>query len=1079
MKNLEIKTPSEFYKMRRPEYFSDSKVSYDVVLTKEVLAYELDKISTNQKQDLFEGFCRRLIEKVIAPNLIPQTGPTGGGDGKTDAETFPVSEDISDRWFIPEKGWNKDEKWAFAISAKKTWKPKAESDIKSILSTEREYTRIYFISNQTIPSKQRKEAQDKFIEIYGIDVIILDGVWLLEEIFKNDFIDIAVDSLNLSSVYKDKKVVHGANDIEKERLLKELEDKIQNPNRYSEFDFQKVEDALEAAILARKLEKPRDEVEGKFERAVRFCKKLNSNQQWIRIHYQKAWTYLYYYDDYNSFFEEFKNLKKYISINSSSDEIELYVNLFNSLRGFCASNCKLEDYQINLDVEKKEIYTILEQISKDKSRPYTSLKAEIDLLFQALMDSGGDEKNQDHLFQKFHVSLSRTVGMIEFPFESYHQMFEELGNLFPNSFEYDNLVDLIAAIAEKRSSELASGKIFLQRGGQKYVNNYIKESIVFFGKAVLKLAKDESEYELSLALRSLGHAFSNLGLYWASNNCFISANFIAFKSWHQQGKIDKRTFECTKQLAINELLLGRIPSFLTWYELLQVLNNQIEIDDSEEEIPSFELLDAFLSVRLANTDKDENHLSLLPDILEKHSLWLSQNTVLFKLGYADLIIDDYKHININSKSELLHHFELVANQPFREQMIYETDFLSDKEIIIKSKILGCTFKYVMQSEIEMLLAAETFAAFFENYFSTSMKGLHAHSEEILIKLIKNDKVTLFDFSENDSGTEYTVEINKFSFPKESFNKLWEIMVNFSIRIIANNFFSNDILGHLDNLFKHEELHERLAFVYEHRTFTKSVLGDNPKLFYKDWSRDKKEYCLKGKELVNLKINESKETNPKIGINSFSQTRHDENKVISIIQDKLWNQAIWKGFGPFYEPDIGFGIFLAFENGNPGKTIFQNWIKRFGKEDNNDIIKITIIKGVKKKNPYWYKVHISANFQSKPFESKERHFSVTARFHQMTPDNPVNMQRIEQAIGLKKKFLFCPAEITNDGKVVEPYFDEAIIKSSINLKNAWELGINDPESVVILEDDDPIIPSEIKNAPVLEIMRKRNNNKKNT
>jgi hypothetical protein len=1072
MKTPAIKTPSEFYRMRRPEYFSDSRVSYDIILTKEILANELEKISTNQKQDLFEGFCRRLIEKVIAPNLIPQTGPTGGGDGKTDTETFPVSKEISDRWFIPENGWEKDEKWAFAISAKKTWKSKAESDIRNILTTEREYTRIYFISNQTIKSKQRKDAQDKFIEKYHIDVVILDGVWLLEEVFKNNFIEIAVDSLNLSSVYKNKKIIQGANDAERESLLNELEEKIQNPNRYSEYDFQKVEDALESAILARKLERPREEVEGKFDRAIRFCKKLNFNRHWIRIHYQKGWTYLYYYDDYPLFIEEYKNLKQYISVNSSSDEIELYVNLFNSLRGVCASNCNLQDYQINLGHEKKELYSFLEQVSKDENRPNTSLQARIDLSIQALMDSAEENKNPDTLFQELYTYLNKTTGLLEFPFESYHQIFQEIGELYPNSKEYDKLIDLIASIAEKRSSELASGKIFLKRGGQKYVNSYIKESIVFFGKAVLKLAKDESEYELKLALYSLGHAFRNLGLYWASNNSFLSANFIAFKPWHQKGKLDKRTFECTKQLALNELILGRIPSFLTWYELLQVINSQIEVEDSEEEIPTLEVLDTFLSVRLANSIKEENHLSLLPDILEKHSLWLSKNTVLFKLGYGDLIINDYKQININSESELFSYFKLIANHPFRKDMVYETDFFSDTEVVIKSKILGCTFKYIMQSEIELLLAAETFAAFFENYLSTSIKELFPLSEEILIKLIKNEKVELFDFSENGSGSEYTVDINKFSFPKEIFPKLWEKIVNFSSHIIANNFFSQDIIGHLDNLFQHEELHERLTFVYEHRNFTKNVLGDNPNLFFRDWSRDRKEYCLKGDELINLKIEKSKETIEEISNNSFSQSRHDENKVISIIQDKLWNQALWKGFGPFYAYDIGFGIFIAFENGNAGKAIFEDWINRFGKEDKDDVIKITIIKGVNKSNPYWYKVHISANYQSKLFDSKERYFSVTARFHQMTPDNPTNLHRIEQIIESKNNFLFCPAQITNDGKDLEPYFDKAIVKNNIEIKNAWELCINDPVSVVILKDDDPIIPKGIKNAPVLEIMQNR-------
>jgi hypothetical protein len=883
-----------------------------------------------------------------------------------------------------------------------------------------------------------------------------------------------VDSLNLSIVYKNNKVIHGANDVERIKLLEELEEKIQNPNRYCEYDFQKVEDALEAAILARKIERPRAEVEGKFDRAVRFCKKLNFSRQWIRIHYQKAWTYLYYYDDYSSFIEEYKNLQQYITINSSANEIELYVNLFNSLRGVCASNCNLEDFQINLEKEKEALLSILEQVSKDKTRPYSSLKAEIDILTQLLMDSVAEDKNPATLILKLHDCLSRTVGMMEFPFESYHQIFEEFGNLFPNSSEYDKLIDLVASIAEKRSSELASGKIFLQRASQKYVKNYIKESIVFFGKAVFKLAKDETGFELSLALRGMGYAFSNLGLYWASNNCFISANFIAFKSWHQQGKLEKRTFECSKQLAINELLIGRIPAFLIWHELLQVISSQIEIDDSQEEIPAFELLDAFLSVRLANTNVDEKNISLLPDILQQQNLWLSQDVVLFKLGYSDRIQDDYRRININSEAELLHHFELVANQPFRNQMIYETDFNSELEISISSKILGCSFKYVMQRDIELLLAAETFAAFFEIFLSTSIQSLFPNTEEIIIKLVRNEELTLFNFSVNDSGSEYVVEINKFSFPKGKFSESWEKMIEFSSRIIGSNFFTHNILEYLENLFKQEELHERLTFVYEHRNFTINVLGEKPKLFFSDWSNDKKSYSLRGNELVKFKIEERQRDNSKISSNSFAQSRHDENKVISIIQIKLWDQAKWKGFGPFYAPHIGFGIFLAFENGNSGKSIFEEWIKRFGKEDKDDIIKLTIIKGVNRKNPYWYKVHITANFQSQSFSSKERYISVAARFHQMTPSNSENMQRIEQIIGSKSKFLFCPAQISKDGKDVEPYFDSAIVKSSIEMRNAWELGINDIVSVVIQEDDDPIIPIGIKNAPVLEVMQKRNN-----
>ena len=159
-------TPSEFYKQRRPELFSDSKIITQTTLPREVLAYELSKISTNQKQDEFETLCRRLAEKYISPNLIPQVGPTGGGDGKTDSETYPVSETISNRWFTPENGWDKDENWAFAISAKEEWKGKAKGDVKKIVETNRGYTRVYFMSNQLISSKKKKDAQDEFLDLF-------------------------------------------------------------------------------------------------------------------------------------------------------------------------------------------------------------------------------------------------------------------------------------------------------------------------------------------------------------------------------------------------------------------------------------------------------------------------------------------------------------------------------------------------------------------------------------------------------------------------------------------------------------------------------------------------------------------------------------------------------------------------------------------------------------------------------------------------------------------------------------------------------------------------------------------------
>ena len=143
----ELLSPSDLMRARHPDLFSDTIVDEVERLSKPVFEYHLDSLTSRKQEYEFEYFCRKLAEKEICPNLRPQTGPTGGGDSKVDTETYPVAEEIALRWWSgsPAAG---AERWAFAFSAKKAWKPKVVSDLKSILSTGRGYTVIYFFSNQ-------------------------------------------------------------------------------------------------------------------------------------------------------------------------------------------------------------------------------------------------------------------------------------------------------------------------------------------------------------------------------------------------------------------------------------------------------------------------------------------------------------------------------------------------------------------------------------------------------------------------------------------------------------------------------------------------------------------------------------------------------------------------------------------------------------------------------------------------------------------------------------------------------------------------------------------------------------------
>jgi hypothetical protein len=154
----DVLRPSEYMRERRPHLFSDSEIVSTLQLSRAVLDHYLDTLTNRKEENEFEHFCRRLAEKEICPNLRPQTGPSGGGDSKVDSETYPVSSEISLRWYEGNQA-AAHENWAFAFSAKKDWRGKIRSDVKNVLSTDRIYHRIYFISNQYIPDKPRSEVE--------------------------------------------------------------------------------------------------------------------------------------------------------------------------------------------------------------------------------------------------------------------------------------------------------------------------------------------------------------------------------------------------------------------------------------------------------------------------------------------------------------------------------------------------------------------------------------------------------------------------------------------------------------------------------------------------------------------------------------------------------------------------------------------------------------------------------------------------------------------------------------------------------------------------------------------------------
>ena len=250
-----IPSPREMMRQKRPYLFSDSEIDRSTAFPRASFEYHLETLTARKQEFEFEDFCRKLAEKELCPNLTIQTGPTGGGDGKTDAETYPVAAEIAERWWVGNPSAGR-ERWAFAFSAKKDWKAKLKSDVKKIAGTGREYDLVYFITNQFAADKDKAKLQDQLSEEYPFRVVILDRSWIVAKVYENGHLGMAISALAIEGAQSDTILKFGPRDAARSAELTELDKQTSDSERYVGARFQLASDCFRSAILARGLERP-------------------------------------------------------------------------------------------------------------------------------------------------------------------------------------------------------------------------------------------------------------------------------------------------------------------------------------------------------------------------------------------------------------------------------------------------------------------------------------------------------------------------------------------------------------------------------------------------------------------------------------------------------------------------------------------------------------------------------------------------------------------------------------------------------------------------------------------------------
>lgn len=1089
-------TPREFYKERYPEEFSDSVVIRVSKLDQDFFAYYLDTLTSNNKENEFEDFCRRIAQSEICPNLIPHTGPTGGGDSKVDSETYPVSEYISEKWYCGSPSAGK-ERWAFAISAKRDWKPKIKSDVTKIIKVNadqgRNYTKIFFMSNQFIPDKKRAEAEDELRKEFSIDVRILDRSWFIDKVIGNrDNTRIAVETLHLSENFLDE-IKTGAKDAVRQQQFEANEQRMQASDVKSS---ELVKLSLENVTLARELEYPYEKVKGLIRRSERIANTYGLTIDKASAIYEASRTVFWWYDDpdeYVRFYEEYERLA------TSTKNIHLFQNLITMWMNLYKLSADKVLAKMNTDVDSSQRYDNdplalasfynarehLKVIQKeynhyisDASKPNTILEANV--AYFPIRVFTGDPL--DEIIDDLIKLLDQSDLHIDLNLENIFKMIVEVP-IFSASNKYDALFEKAVSVASAKK-EKQSAAIMLVKRAETIENEQPYKAISYYSRTLISLYNNENKDLLIKVIFHLAKLFESENLLWAARNFYIFDFCLCMNQYMKYGEMSPAMIASASALKYVELQLGHVINSLIFDRFLGITKSLYpqEIPNTENEDRHY---DALLGIQIFRTPHEtETYLLQLPEYLKNNGYIFSNIALNYDFGhYNEVLLQEYG----GSKDNVDSFIGKWQNQPALEQMKAQPWYGVEGSLEFETSVLGCHI-YVdadgpfSHGELEI---SSSVLACIESFFGTAVsQQLVSITGKITVHLQHVPGQQPFALCEVGPVSNY-ITMKFGDYDSSAILKQQEDFSNCILSLIAS---ICDLMFNDDNsIEKFKALVESDEIFQRTESFANSVFIAIETLGINVFSYEKLvEDCDVTSMLLDHKPMYSSENEKSEATTNHTTVEHSkiifekipdairqdissnsEIQTSSVINLGAWDQSHWRGL-LFLNPSYIHGIALLFEN-ESCQYIFQEWIRDIGTYDKEDIIGIRVIKKYDKLHPYWYRVAIGD--QRMPDGKGLKLFMSPVRFQNMEAENSNNIDMYESVSSNWKQFKLFPAII--DKKTGQPklFYELAITKniSSIRIENEWD--ISEPDLIeisAVLPSDDPVVLTDNK-SHILDII----------
>ncbi len=1051
-------TPKEFLRRRRPEKFSDSDVITEISTNRSQLEYYLETLTSRKEETEFESFAKRLCEVEICPNLLPQTGPTGGGDSKVDSETYPVSEDTTLNWYVGFGDKAEKDRWGFAFSTKEDWATKARSDIKKMHSTERGYKVAYFVTSRFVKDSRRAEIETELSKETGMDVRILDRTWILDNVFSKNRERIIRETLNIELI-EQPKVKIGPLDQKRIERLKDIDEKIEDAVSKKDVSLNIVDQAVRSAILSRELERDRSEVDGRFSRAIRIADEHGNVYQQFEAVYQMAWTTFWWHEDFGTFLNIYPSVEKLALGKQNISHLERLTNLWNLLL--------IIKRNVGIDEELLTKYTAslqkaLEEMAAKESFPSASLQAKSLLLHMELLQKISSGEDLGKTLTALQQVVTDSKGLIGFPFNTLVQILTENSEQLEKYPQYNDLFETILKVSKERDGELAEAKLLLARGEKFIELKQYYEAIQVIGRATKDLHKEESRDELVRALYLAGIAYYEVGLFWAARGSFLSAASLATGDFWDHGEINIMQALCFSRMKWIELRLGRIAQALDWHWVDYAFRQQLQKQGYEDLFGEINEFDIALGILFLLADIPTlRNLELLPDVLPEYGLEYSDTALVYALQGKEALPKEV--VDAIGAQEIESFFEQWVRKHSPKHLPEKLLNTEEDKVEYRSRILGCSVTIATDNKEPFIEIAESVLAAIEGFLATlPLRRAMAKESVLKIQIIhSNDGTELIEHTVDNEGdcpviTIKAKEFNPHVVPKADQSKITDSIFKILVDATALVVMFKDTEKDLEDIFGTERSPERaLNFTSSFITLG-NVLGHKPRFKVSDLiGADQKRYEYKRTEPLHLEVpaEEKPDSVEPPDKEAFTHASHADMEMLSVIRMGQWDEAKWQGVG-YASSDQPPILCIAFANGDVAKKIMEGWKNKFGDEDENEEIRVTIVEDISEANPTYYTVGIGTNIEAQKKKSGgTRYFASVTRSHTMTPATTENLERFKKEYQKYGCYWLAVGACDRAGGNFKIDFDHMLFKREIHFRKRKDIGENDQDRTIMFGEED--------------------------